>query len=302
MTSIYRGTGVPHDGIEKLPPPPPWRTFGEPAEAAAAPAELDPVDRRRAIAYRPSPQAVSMVNAALMLRRPLLVTGPPGSGKSTLAHHVAYELNLGPVLHWPVNRSTTLGDGLFQPDGFYETDELGLGPLGTALLPTARPRVLLIDDLDNGDVDLPNDLLHVIETGSFTISRSRAMERSYLHTSEGRQTVVSFGRVLCAAFPLMVITSNGEREFPARFRRRCLPLDITPPSTGELVSILQAHLGAVDGRLVEEFLDAGRDGGPAVDQLLNAVFLAAAWADQPVPEARQVIDTLMRRVEADDYL
>ena len=112
---IYTGSGDPHDDIaDKLPQPPPWRKFtGSPAPPV--PAER-PGSRQSAIKYLPSEEAVRQVNAALYLRRPLLVTGPPGTGKSTLAYAVAHELMLGPVLLWPITSRATLREGLYEYD------------------------------------------------------------------------------------------------------------------------------------------------------------------------------------------
>src|SRR5262249_15364466 len=138
----------------------------------------------------PGAEELEMINAALYLRRPLLVTGSPGAGKSTLAHSVAAELGLGRVLRWPIVSRTRLVDGLYHYDaiarlqdvqvaahsragGVDPTTDIGsyvrLGPLGTALLPSDTPRVLLIDELDKSDIDLPNDLLNVLEEGEFSI-------------------------------------------------------------------------------------------------------------------------------------
>src|SRR5262245_3779130 len=99
MTSqIFQGTGVPHDGIERLPPAPPWRAF-------------EHRDQRRGTVFQATPEEVELVNAALYLRRPLLITGTPGSGKSSLAYAVAHELNLGAVLRWSINSRSTLSEG-----------------------------------------------------------------------------------------------------------------------------------------------------------------------------------------------
>ncbi len=152
---IYRGTGEPHDGIDRLPPAPPWREFdGEPVldpprGGAFVPRRLG--DQRRASAYRGHPDEVDMVNSALLLRRPLLVTGKPGTGKSTLAYAIAHELRLGPVLRWPITSRSTLLDGLYHYDAIRRVEDaslgqpldigryLRLGPLGTALLPLRPP-------------------------------------------------------------------------------------------------------------------------------------------------------------------
>ena len=185
---VYTGTNEPHDGITELPPPPPWRAFdGGPVldlpDAGADAAATSPDRTHRAETYRATEQTVQLVNAALYLRRPLLVTGPPGTGKSSLVYAVARELRLGPVLRWNITSRSTLHDALDQYDPLSrlyaarnsttpETgieDHLRLGPLGTALLPYARPRALLIDEIDKSDLDLPNDLLNVLEEGQYEI-------------------------------------------------------------------------------------------------------------------------------------
>jgi len=177
---LWTGQGIPNDNIKRLPDPPPWRTFEQRDHYW------------KSASYRPGTDEIAAVNAALYLRRPLLVTGQPGSGKSTLAYAVASELKLGELLHWPVNSRTKLTDGLYHYDAIarlrdanlaqargkantYAEDigyYLTLGPLGTALLPVpkeANPRVLLIDEIDKSDMDFPNDLLHVFEEGEFNI-------------------------------------------------------------------------------------------------------------------------------------
>ena len=111
MWRIFRGDGKTHDGIGRLPPPPPWRAFyndsairRQPPEATIK-APLDIEDRE-----------VNLVNAALYLRRPLLVTGKPGAGKSSLAYAIAHELQLGAVLRWSITTRSTLQESLYQYD------------------------------------------------------------------------------------------------------------------------------------------------------------------------------------------
>ncbi len=180
---IYRGTSEPHDGVGRLPPAPAWRAFdGGPLVEPRLPDDNGSSRRlgtpERARTYRATHDEVELVNAALYLRRPLLVTGKPGTGKSTLAYSIAYELRLGPVLRWPITSRSVLQDGLYQYDAIGRLQEaslrrttatgdepftapdigryIRLGPLGTALLPQRRPRALLIDELDKSDIDLPN--------------------------------------------------------------------------------------------------------------------------------------------------
>lgn len=327
---IYRGAGQPHDGIAALPAPPAWRRFAPP-EGADSPAvhepEPGPVDGvgerpgviARAEAYRAVPDVVDTVNAAIFLRRPLLVTGKPGTGKSSLAYSIAYELGLGPVLYWPVTSRSTLADALYRYDAIARLQEtnlhrasadgvpdigrfLRLGPLGTALLSWPRPRVLLIDELDKSDIDLPNDLLNIFEEGQFDIpelGRLPADQQPVRVTTDDRgSAVVDHGRVHCGEFPIVVITSNGEREFPPAFRRRCLSLYIQPPDAAKLREIVVAQLGeqalADNDDLLREFV-ATRDGRDlATDQLLNLIFLASTGT-HPGPDLRERLTELLFR-------
>src|SRR5947209_17649716 len=171
----YTGTAEPHDVV--IPEAPPWRRFNGPITDDPEPDRPDPEEGKT---FMVTPDVVEAVNAALHLRRPLLITGRPGSGKSSLIESVARELRLGPVLRWYVTSRSTLQDALYRYDAIGRlhahnlegrapsiTKYLRLGPLGTALLPTTRPRALLIDEIDKSDIDLPNDLLNVFDRGEF---------------------------------------------------------------------------------------------------------------------------------------
>ncbi len=329
---IYRGDGVPHTQIDQLPDPPPWRQFdGGPVVTH----ELgEDTDLRRRLGqgesrYRPDEEVIEAVNAALFLRRPLLVTGKPGTGKSTLAYSVAYELQLGPVLYWPISSRSTLAEGLYQYDAIGRLQEAGirqavarpgeppeptdvgryvrLGALGTALLPWARPRVLLIDELDKSDIDLPNDLLNVFEEGRYEIPElarlgDQQATFSVITADSAARVPISDGRVNCRAFPFVVVTSNGERQFPPAFLRRCIRLDIQPPDREGLVSIVTAQLGpeAVERctETIEEFLLRREQGNLATDQLLNAIYLATSGS-RPLGEPRErLLNRLMRPLDS----
>jgi len=305
---VYTGGNEPHDGITRLPPPPPWRAFDgapvldPPVDGDSATA-ASPDRVHRAETYRATPQIVQLVNAALYLRRPLLVTGPPGTGKSSLVYAVARELRLGPVLRWNITSRSTLHDGLYQYDplsrlyaargtagepdtaatGTGIEDHLRLGPLGTALLPYGRPRALLIDEIDKSDLDLPNDLLNVLEEGQYEIpelvrSARRTPTAEVMVDGTDERVPVDRGRVRCRAFPFVVLTSNGEREFPPAFLRRCVTLRLRQPDDGHLAAIVRAHFdGEPDAyaqTLISRFLSRVGGGDLATDQLLNAIYLA----------------------------
>jgi MoxR-like ATPase len=281
-------------------------------------------------------ESTDIVNAALLLRRPLLVTGSPGVGKSTLAYLMARELGLGRVLEWNIVSRTTLRDGLYAHDALGRAqaiaawraglnpagatpsvagaepgapaapapaigDFITLGPLGTALLPYERPRVLLVDELDKSDIDLPNDLLHVLENGSYDIPElvRDTQDSARVHTGDpGVHAVVRQGRVECREFPVVVITSNGEREFPAAFRRRCLPLAMRTPTREQLLAIVESHLRTrpPDAEsLVDLFVQRIEAGGMhSLDQLLNAVQLTSAGTFRADEGGRKLLEMLLR--------
>ena len=325
---IYRGTGEVMPAEErdaKWPAPPPWRSFRGAPDLAAP--ELDEHEAQRRLgrvhAARSTDQAVlDRVNAAIALARPILVTGRPGSGKSSLAYSISRELGLGRVLRWPITSRTTLKSGLWDYDSFGRAQAIGLnenssignfvhlGPLGTALLPHKLPRVLLIDEIDKSDVDLPNDLLNVFEEGEFSIPeliRVRDREAEVVvHTADtGRTAPVTDGVVQCHAFPLVVITSNGERDFPPAFLRRCITLNIPDPSPKRLSEMVLAHFPNSDAELTEQlirmFSDRSRkNDGLAADQLLNAVHLIRPALNGQVDEAtwRDLLDSIWHRLDS----
>ncbi|MEU9346810.1 MoxR family ATPase [Streptomyces sp. NPDC048278] len=342
---IYRGAGEPHDGMNRLPPAPPWRDFSgrETRETADEGDGLTPAtdrgdgsrDRRlgahRHLAelHRPGAEELEMINAALYLRRPLLVTGSPGAGKSTLAHSVAYELGLGDVLRWSVVSRSRLQDGLYDYDAIARLQDvqiaaqggdgaegggpgaveaigsyIRLGPLGTALVPSDSPRVLLIDELDKSDIDLPNDLLNVLEEGEFDIPElQRIADRlpdgeAEVLTADGTKVRVRDGRVRCRAFPFVVLTSNGERDFPAPLMRRCIHLELDLPDHNRLATFVRAHLGDEAARagddLINRFLERSRSELLAADQLLNAIYLTDAASP---PSRDRLADLLIQRLD-----
>jgi len=315
---IFGGDGPAPERLARLPEAPPWRRFDEQARVA------------RGKRFIPRPEEIDLVNAALYLRRPLLITGKPGVGKTSLTYAVAEDLALGEVLRWSITTSTTLRDGLYRYDAIARLQDasldqtaggsgappigsyLRLGPLGTAFAASREgsPRVLLIDEIDKSDIDLPNNLLHIFEEGEFAIPELERLPQEEVRilpadapaeaTLDIHGIQVKRGRVHCQAFPFVVMTSNAEREFPPAFLRRCLKLDMAVPPFDALKEIVKIHLfGPESGdkdrldelfekrldNLMADFLKRRDDGSQdlAADQLLNAVYMVLRDAD---PEKR----------------
>ncbi|MEU4497097.1 AAA family ATPase [Streptomyces sp. NBC_00210] len=288
--AYYRGDGVVREGT-RLPQPPPWRTF--PRRSAAQ-------------VFEPPEGLIDAVNAALVLRRPLLITGGPGTGKSTVIEQVAQELELGPVLRWHVTSRSTLSDALYRYDalgrihahrlqqekaraggGDAGEDDIAaflhLGQLGTALLPSPQPRALLIDEIDKADLDLPGDLLDVLERGEYRIEEllreGQDAAEVRMWDSEEKH-LVERGHVQCTEFPFIVMTSNGEQELPAPFLRRCVRFSMPTPTSSLVREVVRRHLeldvpatGPM-AELVDDFVRRVAAGeSVAVDQLLGTLHL-----------------------------
>lgn len=315
---IYQGNGVPDPTrLNSRPEAPPWRQF-------------DRIAASRAEKFNPPPGVVEAINAALYLRRPVLVTGDPGTGKSSLAYAVAHELALGDVLTWNVNSRTTLTQGLYDYDALARLREANLermrtlegapskasvvedigqyvvlGAIGTAFMSRPRPRMVLIDEIDKSDVDLPNDLLHVFENGQFEIPElariSSTTPRVEVRTLDGKKVTIENGIVRCAEFPVVVITSNGERDLPPAFLRRCLQVDLPKPSIPALRDIVLKHL-PIDQEpdltdLLKVFDEKREKGMLATDQLLNAFFLVTRGRAVSVDDRKAIEQIVLRELD-----
>jgi len=315
---IFKGTRQPHQGIETLPDPPPWRYFGTKKQDNSN-QNSKSREEVKGSTFQIGEREVELVNAALYLRRPLLVTGQPGTGKSSLAYAIAYELQLGTVLKWSINTRTTLSEGLYRYDAIGRLQEvqirqkknldtgdetdigryIQLGPLGTAFLPNEKPRVLLIDEIDKSDFDLPNDLLNIFEEGEFEIPELvRIYDRLNtvnVRTFDNHTAQIAQGQVTCTEFPLVILTSNGEREFPPAFLRRCLQLEMPEPDVKQLTNIVKSYFNLDSDtlkkveKLIQDFVKRRERGqNLATDQLLNLIFMLTG--DQNPSEAdRQVL-------------
>ena len=308
---VFKGNQeTPHPFPANFPYPD-WRKPKYDGEPIVLDLENDPdykkqteAQNRRGKFYEAGDKEIALVNAALFLHRPLLVKGKPGSGKSSLAYAIAYELGLGPVLVWSINTRATLQEGLYRYDavarlqdasfardsGDKPDPDMGkyfrLGPLGTAMLPYSKPRVLLIDEIDKSDIDLPNDLLNIFEEGEFEIPELvRVADRTdavniWPYDSSSRRERIYQGKVVASHFPIVVMTSNDEREFPPAFLRRCLRLEMPPLDNAKLSRIVEKQFG-FDQKKLEKYTElietfVKRQSGDeqlATDQLMNAIYL-----------------------------
>jgi MoxR-like ATPase len=185
------------------------------------------------------------VNAAVTLQRPLLVKGEPGTGKTVLAHEVAKALK-APLIEWHIKSTTKAQQGLYEYDAVSRLRDSQLGDarvqdianyikkgkLWEAFTAPERP-VLLIDEIDKADIEFPNDLLQELDRMEFFVY-------------ETGQTIKAEKR------PIVMITSNNEKELPDAFLRRCFFHFIKFPDAETMRDIIEVHFPGQKGRLVAE--------------------------------------------------
>jgi len=197
--------------------------------------------------YITSAELRHSVNVAAALGRPLLVKGEPGTGKTLLAHAVAEDLGQE-IITWNVKSTSKAADGLYVydtvqrlQDSRFQDQDVGdirkyirLGPLGRALT-SEEQKVLLIDEIDKADLEFPNDLLHELDVMEFTV-----LETGDEHRATTR--------------PIVIITSNAEKELPDPFLRRCIFHYIQFPDEKLMAEIVHVHYPDITDKLLSQCL------------------------------------------------
>ncbi|PLC53017.1 ATP-binding protein [Pollutimonas nitritireducens] len=188
------------------------------------------------------------VNAALALQRPLLIKGEPGTGKTMLAEEVAAALGR-PLLQWHIKSTTKAHQGLYEYDAVSRLRDSQLGDekvrdIGNYIVKGTlwqafeadEPVVMLIDEIDKADIEFPNDLL-------------RELDRMEFHVYETRQTVQAKHR------PLIIITSNNEKDLPDAFLRRCFFHYISFPDRDTMQEIVAVHYPSIKEDVLRAAMD-----------------------------------------------
>jgi MoxR-like ATPase len=229
------------------------------------------------------------VNAAITLQRPLLIKGEPGTGKTMLAEEVANGLGM-PLLQWHIKSTTKAQQGLYEYDAVSRLRDSQLGDERVREIhnyiikgvlwqafQSDRPVVLLIDEIDKADIEFPNDLL-------------REIDRMEFHVYETRETVKARHR------PVVIITSNNEKELPDAFLRRCFFHYIKFPDRDTMQQIVDVHHPGLKKQLLSAALDAfyqirelpGLKKKPSTSELID--WLKLLLAEDIGPEALQAKD------------
>ena len=230
------------------------------------------------------------VNAALALERPLLIKGEPGTGKTLLALEVAKALGR-PLHEWHIKSTTKAQHGLYEYDAVSRLRDSQLGDpkvkdIGNYIVQgmlwkaftSEQPSVLLIDEIDKADIEFPNDLL-------------REIDRMEFYVYETQQLIKARHR------PLVIITSNNEKELPDAFLRRCFFHYIRFPDADTMAKIVAVHFPGIKKQLLSQALNAffeirevpGLKKKPTTSELLD--WLKLLMAEDIPPEALHSQDT-----------
>lgn len=199
--------------------------------------------------YVVTPELMDAVNVSIALQKPLLIKGEPGTGKTMLAEAIAESMDM-PLIIWSIKSTTKAQDGLYLYDtvqrlydsqfGEGDVSNIGqyirLGKLGEAFT-SEKQAVLLIDEIDKADLEFPNDLLWELDKMEFYIN-------------ETKETITTKHR------PIVIITSNAEKELPDAFLRRCIFHYIAFPDEEKMREIIKVHYGDIDQKLVDNAIEA----------------------------------------------
>ncbi len=230
------------------------------------------------------------VNAAVALQRPLLIKGEPGTGKTLLAEEVARALNM-PLFQWHIKSTTKAQQGLYEYDAVSRLRDSQLGDprvhdIANYIVPGVLwqafecevPAVVLIDEIDKADIEFPNDLL-------------RELDRMEFHCYELQKTLKAKHR------PLIIITSNNEKELPDAFLRRCFFHYIKFPDKATMQRIVDVHFPALKHELLKEALEVffdlrevpGLKKKPSTSELID--WLKLLLAEDIPPEVLRAKDS-----------